>query len=290
MRQAVLAVDRAWLPMLRQAGVENPAGDLRRLCRWAEAAGRGPQALARAVRRRAAREPLSRIVGRRDFWNFSFRIDRHVLDPRPESETLVAGALDALPAARRGQALRVLDLGVGSGCLLLSLLAELPRATGVGVDTSAAALAAARRNAEAFGLAGRCAWVCGNWADAVDGRFDVVLCNPPYVRTADIRDLQPEVRDAEPRLALDGGPDGLDAYRRLAPALPGVLAPGGTLCLEIGAEQAVAVGQLLRQAGFSRLAFAEDLDGRDRCVILRGGDAGSGGRQGRGRCSPAWRA
>jgi release factor glutamine methyltransferase len=268
---------RAATARLVAAGVEDAAGDARRLMRHAEgldgaaALGRDPRAalppsaaaaFEAAVARRAARAPMSHILGFRLFWGRAFRVTPAVLDPRPETETLVARALDGPAPAR------VLDLGTGSGCLLLSLLAEWPGATGLGVDRSAAALAVARANAAALGLGARVRFVEGDWFGPVAGRFDLVVSNPPYLSAADMAARQPELR-AEPALALDGGADGLDAYRAIAAGLPGALAPGGVALLEVGLGQADAVAALLRAAGLAEVTACADLDGRARAVRAR---------------------
>jgi release factor glutamine methyltransferase len=218
------------------------------------------------VARRAAREPLSRIGGMREFWSLSFALTRDTLDPRPDSETLVAAALDRLPD--RHAPWRILDLGTGSGCLLLALLSELPQAFGVGLDLAPGAAAAARRNAAALGLSGRAGFVVGSWDAAIRGPVDVILANPPYIPSAAIDDLAPEVARYEPRRALDGGPDGLDAYRLLAPAVQRLLRPGGVGLVEIGERQAGAVTALMERAGLAVEEVRQDLAGIERCVVV----------------------
>jgi release factor glutamine methyltransferase len=189
------------------------------------------------------------------------------LIPRSDSETIVEAALVAFADPARIR--RVLDLGTGTGALLLAVLAECPGATGVGVDLVPAAAALAKRNAAANGLAARAAFLCGDWATALSGRFDLVLSNPPYIETAALAGLMPEVARYEPSLALDGGPDGLDAYRRLMQALPGLLAPGGLAVLEIGQGQRPAVEAVARRWGLEPVAARRDLGGIDRAVVLR---------------------
>ena len=174
--------------------------------------------------RRLRREPLAYILGRREFWSLSFRVDPHTLIPRPETETLVEAAL-ARAAGRHG--LRLLDLGTGSGCMLLALLCELPDAWGVGVDIEEGALAVARANARLLGLDARATFVCGDWTEALTGRYDIIVANPPYVSDDEWSQLDIGVRDFEPALALRGGADGLTAYRRILPSLPGLLTPDG---------------------------------------------------------------
>jgi release factor glutamine methyltransferase len=229
----------------------------------------GAAAHARAmalVRRRAAGEPLSRLRGAREFWSLDFALSPETLDPRPESETLVAAALDAVPD--RAARLRLLDLGTGTGCLLLALLSELPNAWGAGVDRAAGAAATARANAAALGLAGRAAFIVGDWGEALRGGFDLVVSNPPYIPSADIPALAPEVRH-DPLRALDGGADGLDAYRALAPALARLLR--GTALVELGTGQAPAAARIMRGAGLDVRGIRPDLAGIDRCLVLEPG-------------------
>ncbi len=220
-----------------------------------------------AVARRAAREPLSRILGRREFWSLPFGLGPATLDPRPDTETLVAEALARV--GDRGRRLRILDLGTGSGCIALALLSELPMATAIGVDRSADACRVATANAVALGLGRRFHAVCGDWAAAIDAVFDLVVSNPPYIASAEVPQLEPEVACHDPAAALDGGPDGLDAYRRIVPALGRLLAPGGVAGLEVGAGQADAVADLLAAEGFAGVARARDLAGHERCLFVR---------------------
>jgi len=225
-----------------------------------------PEAAARyadSLARRAAREPVSRILGHREFWSLDFALGPATLDPRPDSETLVEAALAAAP----DRPLRVLDLGTGTGCLLLAVLHDRPAAFGIGVDRSEAAARIARDNAYALGLADRAAFLVGDWATALAGRFDLILSNPPYIPEADITALEPEVRDHDPRLALSGGTDGLDAYRALAAALPELLVPGGTAVVELGIGQAADVAALFGGAGLDITGTPHDLAGIPRCVV-----------------------
>ena len=261
---------------LAAAGVPEAERDARLLFRWA--AGLEGAALAVALREpageheitrfdeavdaRAGRVPVAQITGARLFWGRRFRVTRDVLDPRPETETLVAHALDGAPARR------VLDLGTGSGCILLTLLAEWPEATGVGVDVSPAALGVAAENARGLGVADRAALRLGDWCAGLAGPFDLIVSNPPYVTTAELAALAPEVRLHEPAVALAGGADGLDAYRRIAAAAGPLLAPGGRLLLEVGAGQAEAVADILAAAGLGPAAILADLDGRNRVVSV----------------------
>lgn len=215
--------------------------------------------------RRAAREPVALILGRQEFWSLSFQVTRDTLIPRPDSETLVEAVLKRLP--RRDAPLRLLDLGTGTGCLLLALLHELPNAWGVAVDRNPGAARVAAGNARRLGLAERTAVICGDWGTALDGMFDVILSNPPYIPDHDILGLMPEVSRFEPFLALAGGTDGLRDYRRLAPELVRLLAPDGFAALEVGQGQADAVAGLLKAEGFEEVETQKDLGLIDRCVI-----------------------
>ncbi|WP_145749304.1 peptide chain release factor N(5)-glutamine methyltransferase [Nitrospirillum amazonense] len=226
-------------------------------------------ALATLVDRRAAREPVSRILGRREFWSLEFRLAPDTLDPRPDTETLVETALRHLPDGQRPR--RLLDLGTGSGCILLALLSEMPGAWGLGVDIVPGAARAAAANAGALGFAGRSAFVVGSWTDALGGgtRFDAIVSNPPYIPAADIAGLEPEVRTFDPLRALDGGADGLAPYRHLATVAGGLLVPGGLLAVEHGAGQGADVAALFTAAGLEVLERVDDLAGHDRVVAAR---------------------
>ncbi|WP_374473046.1 peptide chain release factor N(5)-glutamine methyltransferase [Phenylobacterium sp.] len=214
--------------------------------------------------RRVKREPVSHILGRKGFWKIMLTVNRNVLTPRPDTEVIVD---EVLKQTAERQAFSILDLGVGSGAILLAILAERPAAKGLGVDVSEEALAVARDNAAHLGLAGRVALLRGDWADGLaDANFDVVVSNPPYIAAEVIETLEPEVREWEPRLALDGGPDGLDAYRRLAPEILRVLKPGGLFAVEIGYDQKDAVEALFREAGAADVRTIKDLADRHRVV------------------------
>ena len=214
--------------------------------------------------RRSRREPVSLILGRKGFWKIMLNVNSSVLTPRPESEVIVDEALKAFP---EHMAFSILDLGVGSGAILLSILAERPAAKGLGVDISEDALAVARENAANLDLDGRTALLRGDWAAGLgDAGFDLVVANPPYIPSAVIETLDPEVRDHDPRLALDGGEDGLDPYRVLAPEMLRVLKPGGMFAVEIGYDQSVAVEALFRAAGAAGVRTIKDLGLRDRVV------------------------
>ncbi len=263
---------------LKAAGLDSPAIDARLLVEAATGATRADilsdphralepdhlDALEGYLERRARREPISHILGRKGFWTLMLGVTPAVLTPRPETELVVETALKAFAEA---EAFRVLDLGVGSGAILLAILAERPAATGLGVDASEEALAVARENAANLGLAARAALMRGDWTQGLaDSGFELVVCNPPYIRSGEIAGLDPEVRDHEPRLALDGGPDGLDAYRRLAGEILRVLKPGGRFVLETGAGQAGAVRGLMQAAGAAELEVLDDLSGHARVV------------------------
>lgn len=217
--------------------------------------------------RRAAREPLALILGRQEFWSLSFEVSPATLIPRADSEAVVEAALDAAPDP--AAALRVLDLGTGTGCLLLAVLTERSMAWGLGVDLSAEAAGLAARNACALGLASRAAFVCGDWDAPLQGGFDLVLSNPPYIETGAVAGLMPEVARHEPRRALDGGPDGLQEYRRILARLPALLAPGGAAVLEVGQGQMEAVGDLAAAAGLRRQSSHRDLAGIPRALTIR---------------------
>ncbi|RDD60991.1 peptide chain release factor N(5)-glutamine methyltransferase [Ferruginivarius sediminum] len=216
------------------------------------------------IAQRAARRPVSRILGRREFWSLPFSVDASTLDPRPDSETLVEAVLEHVPD--RGAGLRLLDLGTGSGCLLLALLRELPNAWGVGVDRNGEAARTAAGNARALGLSKRAAFVAGDWGAALGGGFDVVVCNPPYIADAEMAALSPEVALYDPDSALRAGSDGLDAYRALVPQLPDLVKPGGLAAIEVGYNQAGLVSDLLRSYGLRVKSPVCDLAGVVRCV------------------------
>lgn len=224
----------------------------------------------KVVTRRAHREPLAQIVGRKEFWSLDFRITSDVLCPRPDSECLIEAILARAreKSLARRDAHRVLDLGTGSGCLLLALLSEFPAACGIGVDVSGRALSIARSNGERLNLADRAHWLCASWGAALDGGFDVIVSNPPYIAANDAPALEPEIRRYEPQAALFAGEDGLDAYRSLAGDLDRLLTPGGFACLEIGFDQAGPVDALLRDAGLNVVGRRQDLAGIDRCLIV----------------------
>lgn len=273
--QAALAAGTA---RLGTAGISDPARDARRL--MAAALGVAPDRLTlvtgdampvaaaaafdRMIAERARFRPVAQIVGQRAFWGRAFAVTAAVLDPRPETETLIELALRGGPAAR------ILDIGTGSGAILLTLLAEWSGASGVGTDVDPAAIALAAENAERLGLGPRARLVETCWAEGVAGRFDLVVSNPPYIAAADVEGLAPDVREWEPRHALTPGPTGLESYAAIAPILPDLLAPRGRVLLEIGPTQGAAVSDLLASAGLAAVEVHPDLDGRDRVVAAFG--------------------
>ena len=264
---------------LRQAGIDQPRHEARLLLEAASGLSPTAQlserhaalnaATARRFReliaRRAAQEPVSRILGRREFWSLGFAVTPDTLDPRPDTETVVEAVLAAKPD--RTAPLRILDLGTGTGCIALALLHEYRHALAVAVDRSPAAIAVARGNAVALGLADRFLPLAGDWTAALRGHFDVIASNPPYVPAGDIDGLAPEVRCHDPHAALDGGGDGLDAYRALAPLAARHIAPGGVVVLEVGFGQAEAVAALLSAADLRISEIRADLAGIPRCVV-----------------------
>ncbi|MGR3378547.1 peptide chain release factor N(5)-glutamine methyltransferase [Salipiger abyssi] len=264
---------------LAAAGIPDPARDARRLL--AHVLGIAPgrltlvlpdpvsqdraAAFAALIARRAARAPVSHLIGQRAFYGRSFRVTPDVLDPRPETEILIAAALEQ-PFTH------LLDLGTGSGCILLTLLAERSESRGIGTDLSDAALAVATRNRDALDLTPRATLRQGDWYAAlgqVPERFDLIVSNPPYIALAEMPGLDDEVRLHEPRLALTDEGDGLGAYRAIAAGAARHLVPGGRILVEIGPDQASAVGALMRQAGLGDVAVIQDFDGRDRVVSAR---------------------
>ena len=271
---------------LTQAGVAGARRDALRLLAHALGVDRlGLLALGRdapvevdgfehLLERRALREPLSFIVGRQGFWTLELAVSPDTLIPRADSETLVEALLEARPDRR--SVTRLLDLGTGTGCLLLAALSEYPEAWGVGVDRSEPACRLGRSNAAANGLATRSAFVCGDWTAPIRGSFDVIVSNPPYIPTMDLPGLMPEVSAHEPAGALDGGADGLQAYRTLLPAAASLLVPGGLCVLEVGIGQAEDVVGLGKAAGLMPAGTRADLGGITRAVLL---GAGSGTAQ-----------
>lgn len=279
------AARRILAARLRDSGIETPELDARLLIGAAlglDHTGLATQALRLVsrddadiiegfARRRIAHEPVARIVGRKEFWGLDLGVSAATLVPRPDTETVIEAALAVLrESAPSDRDLRIADIGTGSGAILLALLSEFTDAHGIGTDISDAALAVAQENARRLGLDERASFVRGDYAAGLRGPFNLIVSNPPYIPSAEIAALDPDVRDYDPRLALDGGSDGLAAYRALAPQAAALLHPGGALVLEIGAEQGGAVSAILRNAG---LAVSNpprrDLAGRDRVVTGR---------------------
>jgi release factor glutamine methyltransferase len=273
---------------LARAGIEGAGGDVRRLAAAALGVSGAAvlmepermlttaelQLLRAFVERRMQHEPVSRILGERDFYGRSFAISPATLDPRPDSETLIVAALEiAREEGWMSRPIRILDVGTGSGCLLLTLLCELPQAAGLGTDISAAALDTASLNAGRLGVDRRVTWLRADDLESIAGQFHMLVANPPYVRTAEIPGLEPEVRNFDPTQALDGGPDGLAMYRRLVPRIADVTPFGGWVVLEVGHDQAADVAALLasKEAGMdvARIRIHHDVAGRRRCVAAR---------------------
>lgn len=275
--QALLQATR----QLKEAGVEGARQDagiliVHVLCAERDILYLEPEKLLTATQyqqfqtlidRRSAREPVSHLVGSREFWSRDFIVNEHVLDPRPDTETLVAEALNEMSDLSKSY--RILDLGTGSGCLILTLLAERSKAKGTAVDLSVAALNVAEKNASNLKLSSRCDFIQSSWFERVAGSFDVIVSNPPYIPNADAATLQPEVLDHEPHLALFAGADGLDCYRDIIEAAPDYLVTGGWLGFEVGIHQANTVKILMAERGFSDLKITNDLASIGRCVSGR---------------------
>jgi release factor glutamine methyltransferase len=279
----IAAARRALTAQFRASGLDSPELDARILIGHAlnldhaELAAAGARvldpaeerAIAALAHRRLAREPVARIVGSKEFWSLPLCVDPATLVPRPETETLVESVLAAIDArGGRAKPLRVVDLGTGSGALLLALLSELPNASGVGTDVSIAALRVAAGNALRLRLT-RASFVACNVAAALHGPFDIIVSNPPYIPTSDIDALAPEVRDFDPHLALDGGSDGLDFYRTIAAAAPALLAPAGLVVVELGPGQAPSVAELFTNAGLAPAPPKPDLSRVPRALLAR---------------------
>jgi release factor glutamine methyltransferase len=274
------AARRLLAAQFRTAGIETPELDARILVGHAlgldHAAlaaatdrsldARDVQAINGLAQRRLAREPVARILGRKEFWGLSLALNAATLVPRPETETVVEAALEIFARTRP---LRIADIGTGSGALLLALLTEYPAAHGVGTDISVAALECARDNAAALGLAARAPFIACDLAAALAGGFDLVVSNPPYIASGDLAALAAEVRDHDPRLALDGGPDGLAAYRAIAADAHRLLSPNGTLIVEMGAGQHEAVTEIFVAAGLAAGAVRRDLSGVARALMVK---------------------
>ncbi len=264
--QTIASARHTLTEAFRQAGIDSPDADARLLIAHALGLDRtglmtnsarvlGPKevtAIDALAARRLKREPVARILGSKEFWSLPLQVGEAVLVPRPETESVVEAALEfATSDGLRQRNLRLLDIGTGSGALLLALLSELPNALGTGTDISAAALGIARANAERNALAGRCSFVACNIADGINGPFDLIVSNPPYIARGDVASLEPEVRDYDPALALDGGNDGLDFYRAIAGEATRLLAPDGRLIVELGAGQEAPVRTLFTKVGLT---------------------------------------
>jgi release factor glutamine methyltransferase len=284
-RLTVEAARRTLAAHLKDNGIESPDLDARLLIGAAldlDHTGLATQAARKITddeaaiiegyaARRIAYEPVARILGRKEFWGLDLHLSSDTLVPRPDTETVVEAALDILRSeSRTSHALRIADIGTGSGAILLALLSELPAANGIGTDISPGALATAERNAHQLGLASRASFIRCDYAAALSGPFDLIVSNPPYIRSGDIAALDPDVRDHDPHLALDGGTDGLKAYRAIVPQAASLLAPHGLLILEVGYDQSTPVGEIMRAAGLPlpRPPRA-DLGGIHRAVVGR---------------------
>lgn len=266
--------------LMKKAGLDTPVLDARLIVQhalgldWDDLFLKADQELHAAARdrlvaalsRRAAHEPVSRIVGKRHFWTLELSVTPDTLDPRADTETLIEAVIAARPD--KTLPLRMLDLGTGTGAILLALLREYPNATGIGVDISDGALAVARANAESHGLEGRASFVSADWTDGLEERFDLIVSNPPYIRRGDLAGLPPDVRDYDPALALDGGEDGLDAYRAILPRIPARLAVDGMALFEVGMDQADAVSAVAEGAGLREARRRKDLGGIERIVAF----------------------
>lgn len=226
------------------------------------------QKLMQALQDRLNHKPICKIIGKKAFYKYEFQVDCNVLSPRPDTEILVEAAVRL---GQQHKLKRVLDLGTGSGCILLSVVADLLNAKGVGVDISDKALAVAQTNAEMLGLVSRVEFVRGSWFDdlSLGDKFDLIVSNPPYIKSADIATLDTEVKDYDPMLALDGGADGYRDYKKLAERIPNWLKDGGYVLLEVGIGQAETVAQIFQEKGLSLCEIAKDLSGINRCVILK---------------------
>jgi release factor glutamine methyltransferase len=269
------------IAMLSTAGLDEPRRRARRFVAAfldvppTELLSHAERALERSVAERlrgsiariVTGEPLSRVLGWREFWGLRFALSADTLDPRPESETLVEAVLQRIPD--RNVPLSFLDLGTGTGCLLLALLSELPTAIGIGVDVAVGAVMTARENAEVLGLADRARFFVGDWSSALSGSFTVIVANPPYIAADELAGLPPEVRRYDPRRAVDGGEEGLAAYRRIAEGLPALLSSGGIFAVEIGAGQAPVAAAILEAEGLLIDGIERDLAGIERCIVGR---------------------
>ena len=281
----MMRIDTAYRVLAKRfeaAGLETASLDARLLvcaaagCDWETLVGRpetrldaeAEARLAAMAERRLGHEPVSRILGHREFWGLPFSVTPDVLDPRADTETLIDLALDLARVRADGWPRRILDLGTGSGCLVAALLHEFDKAVGVGIDASARALRVAQANCASLGLTGRVTLQSGNWLEGIEARFDLIVSNPPYIPSADIDGLPTDVRSFDPRSALDGGQDGLDAYRAIARNAKQALEPQGVVLVEVGIDQADAVRQLFADQGFGALGARADLGGIERALAF----------------------
>jgi len=219
------------------------------------------------IKRRASFEPVAKITGTKEFWGRGFLVSGATLDPRPDSESLIEAVLELFPD--KNSAFSILDFGTGSGCLPLTLLAEYPQTQAIGVEINQDTLNIAILNAQKIGLAKRINFILNDWAEGMEGKFDLIISNPPYIKKSDIKKLAPEVSIYEPILALDGGDDGLECYRKLAPKLTGLLNKGGYAVFEFGKGQHYDIKGIFEDAGMNFVSFQNDLSGEPRCIIAR---------------------
>lgn len=275
------ALQRKAGQQLAAAGVENPMLDARLLmqqalnCRHEELIAGPTRTLSASeaarfagyIKRRIAREPVSHILGTREFWGLSFEVSAAVLDPRPDSETLLEAVLDA--CSQQTEKKRILDLGTGSGCLLLALLSEYKDSTGIGADISPDALQIARKNAQKLRLDDRAEFVQSDWCAGIGGEFDIIVANPPYIAVSEYEALLPEVREYEPKLALVADDDGLACYRKIVSQVRSVMKKDALLAFEIGVTQADAVKAIVESSGLAVVAIRQDMTGRPRCVLAQ---------------------
>lgn len=218
------------------------------------------------VEMRKNRQPVSQLIGTREFWGMCFKVTNHTLDPRPDSETLIEAILARI--ANREAPLRILDLGTGTGCLLLTLLTEYPNAHGTGVDICGSALNVAQENATRLGLERRSRFLASSWGNSVEGSYDLIISNPPYIPSAAIANLAPEVSRWEPKLALDGGPDGMECYRSIVPQLKTLLNPTGLAVFEIGMGQAKELETIVQASGLQVVGSKDDMAYITRCILV----------------------
>ena len=219
------------------------------------------------IGRRIKREPVAKIIGKKEFWGREFVVSQKTLDPRPDSETIIYSVFELYPDRKSN--IKIMDLGTGSGCLLLTLLAEYPYASGIGIDISEEALNVAKTNADKLGLAKRGSFVLNNWTEGISGKFDLIISNPPYIKNSDIEHLEPEVSGYDPYLALAGGVDGLDCYKFIAPAVRHFLNENGHIVFEFGMGQENDIRNIIENSGMKFISFKSDMAGLPRCIVAR---------------------